>query len=374
MIVYCVETSHVEREAEGVQSFYILSIFDPTNFGNRLQACALENVISSLTNRTVYSIDNRRPKRRFGVIRTIANLRRIFIELRKESFFRRRLFINFQKEHCAHVIEVPEDEISDISAPIVIGSDQCWNPWWGSGSCELGAQCAVGVKHKIAYAASFGVRYADMPDAWKARYSKWLPMIDCVAVREFASAEIVEKLTGVNPPVVLDPTMLKTADWWSTIEEKPKGLGSSIANSYCLKYVLGDDEASKSISDLCASNGYHLIDLKKRSLKVGPAEFIWLIRHATIVCTDSFHATVFSLLFHTPFIIYERQGDEVDMSSRFDTLNVLFGIDANRYSSPCFDPSAVFHFDWDRFEERLNTYRIKSYNWLKQSLAEFDCK
>ena len=122
-----------------------------------------------------------------------------------------------------------------------------------------------------------------------------------IGVREFAGAQIVRELTGRDVKVVLDPTMLQTAKWWSEIEERPIIPGIDLEGPFCLKYVLGDDTASAKIAERCGRDGLGLVDLTDIHLPVGPAEFVWLIHHSALVCTDSFHATVFSLLFHRPF-------------------------------------------------------------------------
>ena len=58
--------------------------------------------------------------------------------------------------------------------------------------------------------------------------------------------------------------------------------------------------------------------LNEKESAVGPAEFLYLIDHANKMLTDSFHGTVFSILFHTPFIICNRDG--INMNSRIETL------------------------------------------------------
>ena len=351
------------------RQIYILSIFDPTNYGNRLQACALEAAVASLTGKEVLSVDCRRPVSKRGVFKIMADLNRVRIESKKAPAERRRRFRVFQDEYCAPVVEIAERDVRSITGPVVIGSDQCWNPGWGLGASKFGAQCAVGVDKKMAYAASFGIGMSDMPEEWGRRYSEWLGGIKDIGVREFAGGQIVRELTGRDVKVVLDPTMLQTAKWWSEIEERPIIPGIDLEGPFCLKYVLGDDTASAKIAERCGRDGLGLVDLTDIHLPVGPAEFVWLIRHSALVCTDSFHATVFSLLFHRPFVIYERQGNAGNMSSRFDTLHALFGINSNRAGKDCFRERCVDEFDWTGFERELEEKRNDSVAWLRAALA-----
>ena len=349
---------------------YILSIYDPTNYGNRLQACALEGAVSVMTERKVLAIDSRRPTRKTGIVKLLADFRRHMLDVRKTSSARLKRFEEFQKSLCVPVVEIAEDEVCAVDGPIVIGSDQCWNPGWGLGSCEFGAQCAVGVDKKVAYAASFGVRLDDISGEWRDRYAGWLPAIEHVGVREFAGAEIVEALTGHDAKVVLDPTMLQTAEWWSEREKRPIIPGVSLDEPFCLKYVLGDDGASAKIANRCVKEGLGLVDLTDMRLAVGPSEFLWLIHHSDLVCTDSFHAAVFSMLFHKRFLVYERQGGSASMSSRFDTLDVMFGINANRVEAEEFDEAKAMGFDWNEFENELELRRRDSAEWLENALGD----
>ena len=351
------------------RQIYILSIFDPTNYGNRLQACALEATVAFLTDKKVFSVDCRRPTPKRGIAKVIADCNRARIELRKAPIARRRCFRSFQTAPCAPVVEISESDIRSIDVPVVIGSDQCWNPGWGLGASEFGAQCAVGVDKRMAYAASFGICLSDMTEEWRRRYSEWLGGIETIGVREFAGAQIVRELTGRNAKVVLDPTMLQTAEWWSEIEERPIIPGVELDRPFCVKYVLGDDAASSKIAERCNRDGLELVDLTNAHLPVGPAEFVWLIHHSALVCTDSFHATVFSLLFHRRFVIYERQRNAGNMSSRFDTLDTLFGINSNRSGMGCFDERCVDEFDWAGFERELDERRGDSIAWLHDGLV-----
>ncbi len=350
---------------------YILSIYDPTNYGNRLQACALEGFVSLITRRDVLAIDSRRPTRKSGVFKVLADFRRYSLDVKKTSLARLRKFKEFQSSLCAPVVEIPENEVCMVGGPVVIGSDQCWNPGWGLGSCTFGAQCAVGVEKKIAYAASFGVCLDDVLNEWRGRYANWLTGIEHIGVREFAGAEIVKALTGRDAKVVLDPTMLQKADWWSEREKRPVISGVSLDEPYCLKYVLGDDGASAKIAKRCAQEGLGLVDLTDMRLAVGPSEFLWLIHHSDLVCTDSFHATVFSLLFHKRFLVYERQGKVASMSSRFDTLDSMFGINTNRVEASEFDEAKSMDFDWAAFEGKLESRRRDSTEWLESALRDF---
>ena len=239
----------------------------------------------------------------------------------------------------------------------VIGSDQVWNPTFRHASdAEYLPQ--VPKDKKCSYAASFGVKEVSEN---RDHIAELLRAVERISVREDAGADIVESLIGERPPVVLDPTMLVEADVWRDIARKPDM--SVPEDGYILKYVLGDnveDGYARLVSD---GSRLPIIDLKDRSLPVGPAEFVWLIQHATFVCTDSFHASVFSVLMHVPFAIFERVSKHKDMSSRFDTFCAVLGLDDRRVRGRA---EALGQIDWRLVDDKLEAARKKSMGYLRE--------
>ena len=323
------------------------------NCGNRLQAYALRQVLHRELGERV-----RIESLRIPAVRQTPPLRRRVTGKAKRMVKkalgiaapaavdnRTPLFESFTDRYIPTIHTADATSMAERDGVFVIGSDQCWNPSFEIGTRTDGAQCAASVSaaRKITYAASFGITWDNMPDEWRARYAEWLAGFapNSISMREDAGAECVRKLCGADAQVVLDPTMLLSADEWAAIERRPQ-----IANTdkpFCLKYVLGDNVNSSAINQTCEERGLVIIDLRDTSLAVGPAEFVWLVRHSQLVCTDSFHASAFSILFKRPFIIFERQQEDLrDMSSRFDTLARMFGIEDHRASSASFSWNAVW--------------------------------
>ena len=69
------------------------------------------------------------------------------------------------------------------------------------------------------------------------------------------------------------------------------------------------------------------------SYTVGPDEFVGLISKAKMVLTDSFHATVFSIIYEKPFVVYDRQGSGKKMGSRLSSLLEMCGLNDRRASA-----------------------------------------
>ena len=100
-----------------------------------------------------------------------------------------------------------------------------------------------------------------------------------------------------------------------------------------------------------------------------PDEFIWLIHHAEYVLTDSFHASVFSIIFQKSFLVYQRIAAEKDndMSSRIDTLLSKFNLLECRDNID--NPTKLpFKPDYSAVDSQLETERKKAINFLKYAL------
>lgn len=116
---------------------------------------------------------------------------------------------------------------------------------------------------------------------------------------------------------------------------------------------------------------YELFDVRMvqkngKELAVGPSEFLYLLRNAEIILTDSFHATVFSILFHKKFITFSREG--LNMNSRIVSLADMIGKKncINKYG----DLDCENGIDYTRVDEVLKKEREKSINFLKKALED----
>lgn len=210
----------------------------------------------------------------------------------------------------------------------VCGSDQVWNP--NLTSAEYFLQFAPEQK-RIAFAPSFGVGV--IPRELHPIYRKWLSEIPYLSVREERGAEIIRELTGREVPVVPDPTLCLSREEWERIESKPVFADGD----YVLTYFLGNEtnRYRNYIESYARKKALKIIDLydmrEPEYYAADPAEFVWLIHHAKAMFTDSFHGTVFSLIFHTPFLVFDRvESGGTSMSSRIETLLKMVGLE-NRH-------------------------------------------
>lgn len=334
------------------------------NYGNRLQNYALQTVINGLGHDCQSLL--RTPGFHGSLRNKAREAKRIAGSLKhrgdKLGAFRRfdNRFISFSKSTVSRDYVSPKIDASFDC--FVIGSDQVWNPDFSFNS-EHEYLPMVSPAKKVAYAASFGVSEILSN---RARTAELLQSIRYISVREEAGARIVQDLLGIDVPVVLDPTLLLGPLEWEKVSARPDAL--RLDKPFAFKYVLGNDVNDTRIARLAKSRGLEVIDVMDDSLAIGPSEFVWLIAHSDLVCTDSFHASVFALLHHKPLAIYERVSSDADMSSRFDTLCTNFGLIGHRSSELQFDSDAIFDTDWDNVDNCLNRLRDASLSWFENAL------
>ena len=337
------------------------------NYGNRLQNYALQTVLDGMGHHAEAllrrpGVAAGTPKQRLRAVKREAGL------ALKHRSDRRGAFAGFDKDFISFSGKVVSKDfvstgVGDSYDCFVIGSDQVWNPDFDFNS-EVEYLPMVPADKKVSYAASFGV--SEITEN-RARTAELLDGIKCVSVRESAGANIVRDLTGRKVPVVLDPTLLLGPDDWKRVSKKPAKVDCD--SPFVFKYMLGNDVNERRIGQMAQDRGLAIVDVMDPSLAIGPSEFVWLIAHSELVCTDSFHASVFALLHHKPLAIFERDSADADMSSRFDTLCSSFGLEGHRSSEESFGDDAVFGTDWEAFETRLKGLRADSLEWLESAIG-----
>ena len=221
----------------------------------------------------------------------------------------------------------------------------------------------------ISYSASFGIN--DIPKDRIEEYKKGLNNIKYISVREDRGKELVKEITGRDDAVVLvDPTMLLTVEEWDKVSKKPKMLKN---DKYILNYFLGElsKERKDEIERIARENDCEIINLLDKNSPFyvcGPSEFLYLEKHAFLICTDSFHSSVFAILYNRPFVIFDREEKGMEnMGSRLDTLINKFKLKNRRYNGKNITKENLEH-DYSEAYKILEKERKKSDEFLREAL------
>ena len=357
----------------------VVTIIDYTNFGNRLQNYAVCQFLRRQYRCTVETLEGDKydkpyKSRPIGWIKEeIARLMAMNPAVAGKRLSPRTIRIaNFQNWSLKHIprkrfynCERLPDTVNEEYDCFLAGSDQIWNYHFASNRTEDFFLSFAENGKKNSISASFGVE--SIPEDKRQLYINGLSGFSHISVREDAGAEIIKDLLGRDVPVLVDPVMMLDTEEWMRVEKKPR---ADLSKPYVLKYYLGEEESE--IDRWAKDNGYaiySLMDPKNGALySSGPGEFLSLIRNAALVCSDSFHCIVFSILFSTPFIVYERQGKENYMTSRLKTLLGKFGFE-NRWSQ-LLTPEEYLACDFTRVKDRLEIERKKFMDYMTEVIGE----
>lgn len=213
---------------------------------------------------------------------------------------------------------------------------------------------------------SFGV--SKIPEYREKEYSIWLKKIKALSVREIAGQKIIKNLTGRMAEVLLDPTMLVSSKTWENICKEPE---NKLPDHYIVCYFLGrvDKSYYKKIRDFSKKKALPVVmlfDILTPEYYVyDPAEVLYTIKHADYVLTDSFHGSVFSILFHKDFYVFTRNEGGLNMNSRIETLLEKFDLNDRLFVGESSDISSE---KWCLTEHILENEREKAKNYIEKAL------
>ena len=315
----------------------ILTFHAAHNFGSMLQAFALQNTLTRL-GYTVQIINFRSKAQReqcSGVYHkpayTLTGLARkmLLFPLRKDLIEKYHKFEHFIQADlsCTAVYHTAEEVLQKAGNfdYYICGSDQIWNSNARDFDWLYFLPFTKG--KKIAYAPSAGDKVLLPADKKKMR--TLLSQFSAVSVREQKLADTLDAFLPQKPEVVLDPTLLLSAEDWSKyIDKKPLVNGdylfvySPFRMPALLKTIPSDNKMLLVISspvDLIALYSPRYI----KRLNTGPWDFLNLIYHSKGVVSGSFHAAVFAKLFQKPLYCIDMGPDSriANLEEKFKHLN-----------------------------------------------------
>lgn len=259
---------------------------------------------------------------------------------------------------------------------IVAGSDQIWSPsqHFGFDPNYFLAFAQAFPARKISYAASFGRDRVSSSEA--AQLPRLLHHFDAISVREASGVTLVERATGHKPANVPDPTLLHC-----NYAELTDGAPSGHHEPYIFCYGLRSPDNIRQTADLVSEQlGCPVLsphNPHRRWVEIGntvypdPGEWVSLVKNAHFVVTNSFHGTVFALLFRKPFIVAGLTGERATANARAINLLRAVGLD-NRFA-PSFSAQNVQalmarEIDWEAVDRRLADLRHAGSTFLNTQL------
>ncbi|RRN53993.1 polysaccharide pyruvyl transferase family protein [Pseudoxanthomonas sp. SGNA-20] len=262
---------------------------------------------------------------------------------------------------------------------IVAGSDQIWSP-----SVQYGFDPAYFLEfakdarvRRISYAASFGrdTLGADQITA----LGPLLRPLSSISVRELSGVDIVRQASGRDAACVPDPTLLH-----EQYDQLLAG-ASSGQEGHVFCYALRTAEVIREVAEGAARmTGTPILspyNVHRRWREIGqtvhpgPAEWVSHLANASFVVTNSFHGTVFSILFRKPFLVAELPGSRVAMNAR--SRNLLSQLDlmdrfVRKEDLPRLDELLARPIDWDAVEAKQQGLREVGSSFLAHEVAQVE--
>lgn len=305
-------------------------------------------------------------------------------QLKQNNNIRNSCLAKFSKEHFTSLSPMyyGYDELCKAAEKydaVMVGSDQLWAPS-GITSNFYNLMFAPDEKTKISYAASFGV--SQIEKKYHNLYNQFLSRMDFISVRENSGKKLVESLSDKSAEVVVDPVLLlDKEDWDREIPDK-----RLYDEPYIFAYFLGKSpEYRNAVTKFARKKGLkivtsHHMDSYNKADKsfgdyapfdVGPAEFVNLIRNAEYVFTDSFHGSVFSMLYKKKFLVFNRYSDKSISSknSRIDSFCRNYGLSERRFDGNIDDVDN--EIDFDTVHKKVENHRAESRAFLDRALRDF---
>lgn len=286
-------------------------------------------------------------------------------------------FAGFRKKHYHHITKEYHsmDELrqdSPIADCYLVGSDMVWNS-------EITKETAksffldFGEKNVIraAYAPSFGMlKWEDTEWLQKEEALSLLKQFQFLSVRETFGMDILQNEFGINTATqVVDPTLL--------FDNYPELTGVIKQTNDLIIYKLlakspGFYDKAKEVGRLLNNTPRSIGSIRrikgiKCSYPEGVEEWIRRIGGAKYVITDSFHGTVFSILYHRQFILYEKSPK---LTSRMRSILMLLGLEdrivPNEATPMEIKNKLLEKIDYNKVQSCLTELRKTSNDFLTQ--------
>lgn len=267
----------------------------------------------------------------------------------------------------------------------IVGSDQVWRPRYSPniGWFFLNFISNNDKIKKIALSASFGTEEWEYNEEQTKMAIESIKKFDAISVREASGVLLCKEKLGVDAIHIVDPTMMLSCCDYSLLIRSDILCDKIVRSHAIFAYILDLDNTKREIIDKYSQQLHRPVSRITTEVKLSPytskskakklyppSVSCWLnnFEKSDFVITDSFHGTVFSILYHRPFVVVRNQHRGL---VRIESLLDTFGLQHRLISS-----SDVFSDDWlmnginwNKVDKILSTCRAKFQSFLKNNLS-----
>lgn len=346
----------------------IMTFHWATNFGAILQAYALQSYLTDLGHQA--DIINYKPftfrQSLFKLLcskNCVSNLKSWIKERNLQKFRNDHFTYSSEEYYLSEQLKQNPPEY-DI---YITGSDQVWNPYFLKGGekkqtfsyfLDFGKNVI-----KCAYAVSFGTESYD--NEAKSATTPIINTFKCIGVRENSGLSILDSINFKNDKcLVPDPTLLFTKDKYLPLINN----NATETKAFVYIYILRN-RITKKLYKMTAETGFKAISASETDGSV--SNWLFHIKNAKLVITNSYHGMLFCLQFHTPFIILTESGKLNGMNDRFSTVLSKFNLKDRMFNSIDkinINSELEKEFNWDEIDAKINDFRQIGQNFIKKQI------
>lgn len=369
----------------------IVTISSAHNYGCMLQAWGLQEYVKKLgyevdiINLRLDCIDTLyKPLNLYKGLKNAKRFRKLrsalWLNLKKKGIHANRKYKKFESfiahqlhtTKCYHSYqELVDSKVGDNYDILITGSDQVWN-----GAITGGLNRAFFLNftkkpvRKLSFASSVGK--TELKDYEKEFFKHYLKNFDAIAVREESAKMMLTPLTDKQIDVVVDPTLLLDVNDFDKLK-KP----SRYKKGYIFVHVINADNQVRPIAEkLSKLTGLPVIHNRPdkrysnelgRFDDAGVEEFIGLVENAEYVVTNSFHATVFAIIYQRKFFTIPHEKYPERMVHLLNTLELTDYLINDAAKLPSNPDKVDYHFD--KVHELWDSQKKQSQDVLKRELG-----
>lgn len=243
----------------------------------------------------------------------------------------------------------------------VVGSDQVWNPYYPQKD-EIKYLQFCDRKKRVPFSPS--IARNDIPRRFRHRFINGINGFDRLCIRENEGRDIIRKYTGREATVVLDPTMMIDASQYKSISKHNSNLPNcDFSFNYFMGTNINKDKIEKFSRDYVEQSVWMRDFHSPDYYVMNPMEYIDAINRAKIICTDSFHVSVFAILLRKPLVVFPKdEGGKVSTNSRLKTLLETFQME-RCYVDQNYKLDNSFTINYDKVNDILDEKKKESFSF-----------
>ena len=293
-------------------------------------------------------------------------------KLKFESLRKKNLRVT---KHCISIDDVTT--ISNQFDAVIVGSDQMWN----SGIKDFSRAYFLPGVHskKYTYSVSLGSRADGVS---QSLLNDNVRKFDGISVREKSAKNRLAELTNSKIHISLDPTLLLEKNDYDVLMRPKRMINQEYIFFYSINYQTEVVDMVLKISNelnlpvYAAGTGPHSFVAEMKGIKVvwdaGPEEFLNMLNNSKLVVTNSFHGTVFSIIFEKEFYcLFPEQKGLKAKDERIDDLLSLCGLDERIViPSTVNEAKTSRKIDYSAVKQKLIHAREDSFNYLREIVEQ----